>query len=125
MLKIKLRINCPVCFKRVDWIDNIIIEHQVPKKSGTGICVVSNFYEPAPKILTDDQIKAIKSLERALIKAGEVNLEGGVFDLKFCIWPRDRGDDVHRSTETFFEVIDLCGATLAVGKINLDGGAGV
>ena len=74
--------------------------------------------------LTDEQLKAAKSLERALNKCGRAGLKGGVYDGGFVIicGNADRESVVER---LFRGDDEESGISLHTPDIALDGGAGV
>jgi hypothetical protein len=74
--------------------------------------------------MNEDQIKAAKSIERALKKAGKLGLSGGVYDGTFCIWPSGSVDTMDESTN-FFDDVEEHGMSLFTPGMHLDGGAGV
>lgn len=73
--------------------------------------------------LNDEQLKAAKSVERALNKAGKVGLTGGVYDKGFILFPE--GQDLEKTIEENFSGNEENSISLYTPSIDLDGGAGV
>ncbi|KKK91787.1 hypothetical protein LCGC14_2709420 [marine sediment metagenome] len=72
--------------------------------------------------MKEAQLKAAKSVERALNKAGRAGLTGGVFASNFCLWPGD--SETIPPEMDFFEKVAEIGMNLSTPDIHLDGGAG-
>jgi len=73
--------------------------------------------------MNDEQVKAVKSLQRALNKCHDAGLSGGVFDTCFCVWPKSHHPLDDSNGGDFFESVEKHGAQLST-KMYLDGGAG-
>ena len=74
--------------------------------------------------LNEEQLKAAKSLERALNKCGKVGLSGGVYDSSFILF--DENESREEVVESLFlNGEDERGVSLLTPEISLDGGAGV
>mgnify|MGYP006130771233 CR=1 FL=1 len=74
-------------------------------------------------MLNDEQYKAAKAVERALIKAGKAGLAGGVYDGTFLLFPKELDRE-----DTVTEIMggnDEIGYSVPDHHIDLDGGAGV
>lgn len=68
-----------------------------------------------------EQERACTQLFRALNQCHKVGLEGGVYESRFCIWPKEV---TPQEADDFFEAVELFGEMLP-SPMNLDGGAGI
>jgi hypothetical protein len=73
-------------------------------------------------MLTTEQEKAVKSLERALNKAGKAGLSGGVYEGRFVVF-----DSMFSREQSVADILQgNCenGTSLSSPSISLDGGEG-
>ncbi len=72
--------------------------------------------------MNDEQLKAARSLHRALDRAHAVNLSGGVYDTSFIVFPSSA--DRESVVESIFSGDESIGMVIP-SRMGLDGGAGV
>lgn len=74
-------------------------------------------------MLNSQQIKAANKLKKALDACHAADLEGGVYESKFRIWPCDGPKPYEDVSERFFDIVEQVGLTVD-SPMRLDGGSG-
>lgn len=77
--------------------------------------------------MNKEQIKAIRSVERALNKAGRLGLSAGIYDRSFIFFlaSEDREEVIEDAATDRADNLDERYTYIYVPDIDLDGGAGV
>ncbi len=70
------------------------------------------------------QKAAARRLEKALEHCHKTGLQGGVFDMSFCLWPVGTEPHPADTGMRFFEVVKEVG-TIIYSPMSLDGGSGI